>query len=89
MSNEIGIKIDPKTNEFKQRVIEFGRKNVGKAVTFGTFEAWLQEKNCFLIETDKYWKAVFSSILKYNFELEFFYRQDHNRQIVTVFRIKN
>lgn len=89
MLKENAKTIDSKSLEFKQKVIDFGRENIGRAVTFKAFEEWLNKNNCYLINTDMYWKAVFTSILKYSYNLDFSYRQDKHQQIVTVFRIES
>lgn len=80
--------IDSKSSNFVEKVLAFGRENIGKSVTFNSFEKWLDAQDCSLISTDIYWRAIFTSILKSNFVLENYYDRDNYQQIVTVFQIE-
>lgn len=82
------VALHSKSREFKEQVIKFDKKRIGKAITFESFEKCLNRSGYCLLATGKYWRAVFSSILNYHFYYETSYKLDRNQQLITVFELK-
>lgn len=81
--------LDSKSKEFRQQIIQFGKKNIGKCITFDLFERWLNKMGYRLIVNDNSWRAIFTSIINNQFTFDIEYKVDCNQQLVTVFKLKS
>lgn len=73
--------------EFKQLVLRYGRKNLGRSVTYDAFTKWLDKFGYNLSQFDNCWKAVFKSLLQRNFKVSVAYRRAEDHQLITVFQL--
>lgn len=80
--------LDSKSKDFRKQVIQFGKNSIGKCITFELFERWLNKSGYQLMETDNNWRAIFTSILNYQFTFDVEYKIDCNQRLITVFKLK-
>ncbi|HIB1912236.1 MULTISPECIES: hypothetical protein [unclassified Enterococcus] len=72
---------------FKKLVLQYGRKNIGKQITYDSFVTWLNKAGYGVYQYDKCWKAVFNSLLQHNFYTSVNYRISKDCNLVTVFQL--
>lgn len=75
------------TREFRENVLLYGNKMIGKKITSTTFETWLNKKNYHLDTKDKSWKAIYMSILQHQFCISVAYERNLSGVLVTVMRL--
>ncbi|OTO49852.1 hypothetical protein [Enterococcus faecium] len=75
------------THEFKEKVLLYGNKMIGKKITTTTFEKWLKKKNFHLDTKDKSWQAIYMSILQHQFYISVAYERNVSGVLVTVMRL--
>lgn len=73
--------------DFKRLVLQYGRKSLGRKITYNTFENWLKRNGYLLAHSDTNWRAIFNSLLTHNFCTFRSYRTDKDSQLVTVFKV--
>lgn len=75
------------TREFREKVLLYGNKMVGKKITYASFEKWLKKTNTYLYGKHDNWKAIYMSILKHQFDVTVAYEKDINGLLVTVLQL--
>lgn len=73
--------------DFKRLVLQYGKRNIGKQVTYASFIKWLK-KNYDLYQEDNQRQLIFKSILQRNFHVSISYCRTANKSIINVFEIK-
>lgn len=73
--------------EFKNMVMQYAKKNIGRSITYGTFTKWLENNGYNLSQFDTYWKAVFKTLLQRNFQISLGYRTTDGWKLITVFQL--
>ncbi|EPN9368834.1 hypothetical protein ACT458_002783 [Enterococcus hirae] len=72
---------------FKKLVLQYGRKNIGKQITYDSFAEWLNIYGYGIYQYDKCWKAVFKSLLQHNFYTSISYYTNKGGSLITVFQL--
>lgn len=72
------------SREFKEKIIEYGNKRMGKTVTYKSFNEWLNRSGVYIIQGN--WQVIFRSLLKNYFQVAIFYEVMQG-ELTTQFRV--
>ncbi|EOI53202.1 hypothetical protein [Enterococcus gilvus] len=84
-------KINTDSRDFKSMIRIFINGRGGKAFSYGNFNTWITNRDCFIVSkcgSFSMGQAVFTSILKHEYELQITYRYSAEGQLETIYQVK-